>query len=112
DATCNPYLAMAAQLLAGLDGIRRKLDPTAMGFGPYDVNVFSLPAAEREKIGSLPTSLREAMVALRADHEFLLAGDVFSRELIDTWIETKIENEYNEVRNRPHPYEISLYFDA
>ena len=82
DATCNPYLAMAAQLLAGLDGIRRKLDPTAMGFGPYDVNVFSLPAAEREKIGSLPTSLREAMVALRADHEFLLAGDVFSREQI------------------------------
>ncbi len=112
DATCNIYLAMAAQLMAGLDGIRRELDPEAMGFGPYDVNVFALPDEERARIGSLPTSLREAMVALQRDHEFLLAGDVFSEDLIEHWIESKIEKEYNEVRNRPHPYEISLYFDV
>ncbi|MBM4116177.1 type I glutamate--ammonia ligase [bacterium] len=112
DATCNVYLAMAAQLLAGLDGIRRRLDPSQLGFGPYDVNVFALPEAEKARLGSLPTSLREAMLALEADHEFLLAGDVFSRELIAAWIHAKIEDEYNAVRNRPHPYEISLYFDA
>jgi len=98
--------------MAGLDGIRRELDPEAMGFGPYDVNVFALPDEERARIGSLPTSLREAMVALQRDHEFLLAGDVFSEDLIEHWIESKIEKEYNEVRNRPHPYEISLYFDV
>jgi glutamine synthetase len=112
DATCNVYLAMAAQLMAGLDGIRRSLDPVALGFGPYDVNVFKLPEAEKAKLGSLPTSLREAMLALQADQDFLLAGDVFSRELIAAWIQAKIEDEYNAVRNRPHPYEISLYFDA
>jgi glutamine synthetase len=65
DATCNVYLAMAAQLMAGLDGIRRQLDPTRLGFGPYDVNVFKLPEAEKAKLGSLPTSLREAMLAGR-----------------------------------------------
>lgn len=112
DATCNMYLAMAAQLMAGLDGIRRELDPDALGFGPYDVNVFTLPDEEKARIGSLPTSLREAMVALAKDHEFLLAGEVFSPDLIEYWMETKIEKEYNEVRNRPHPYEISLYFDV
>ncbi len=112
DATCNVYLAMAAQLLAGLDGIRRSLDPVKLGFGPYDVNVFKLPEAEKAKLGSLPTSLREAMLALQADQDFLLKGGIFSRELIAAWIQAKIEDEYNAVRNRPHPYEISLYFDA
>ena len=112
DATCNIYLAMAAQLMAGLDGIRRELDPMKLGFGPYDVNVFALPDEEKARIGSLPTSLREAMVALERDQDFLLEGGVFSEDLIAHWIESKIEKEYNEVRNRPHPYEISLYFDV
>ncbi|MBN2170970.1 MAG: type I glutamate--ammonia ligase [Candidatus Krumholzibacteriota bacterium] len=112
DATCNIYLAMAAQLLAGIDGIQRGLDPVDLGFGPYDQNVFEMPEAEKARLGSLPTSLREAMVALQRDHQFLLAGGVFSQDLIEYWIETKIEKEYNEVRNRPHPYEISLYYNA
>jgi glutamine synthetase len=112
DATCNVYLAMAAQLMAGLDGIRRKLDPTALGYGPVDSNVFKLPDAEKARIGSLPTSSREAAVALERDHAFLLAGDVFSQDLIRHWIESKLLDEYNDVRNRPHPYEISLYFDT
>ncbi|MCP4550252.1 MAG: type I glutamate--ammonia ligase [bacterium] len=112
DATCNIYLAMAAQLMAGLDGIRKKIDPTTLGFGPYDVNVFALPEEEKGRIGSLPTSLNEAAQALKRDHAFLLEGDVFSQDLIDHWIESKLLKEYNDVRNRPHPYEISLYYDA
>ena len=112
DATCNIYLAMAAQLMAGIDGIRRELDPTKLGFGPYDTNIFQLPGKELKRIGTLPTSLRESMVALDGDRDFLLHGDVFSNNLIEHWIDTKIEKEYNEVRNRPHPFEISLYFDT
>jgi glutamine synthetase len=112
DASCNIYLAMAAQLMAGLDGIRRKLDPTELGFGPIDTNIYELSDSELNRIGGLPTSLREAMVALNEDRDFLLEGGVFPEELIDFWIETKMEKEYNEVRNRPHPYELSLYFDV
>jgi glutamine synthetase len=112
DASCNIYLAMAAQLMAGLDGIRRGLDPVKMGFGPFDRNIFELPVEEQALIGSLPTSLREAMVALERDHQFLLEGGVFDMDLIETWIESKLEKDYNEVRNRPHPYEVSLYFDV
>ena len=110
DATANPYLAMAAQLLAGIDGIRNKMDPTAMGFGPIDEDIFSWPAEQRARIKALPTSLREALDALQADNGFLLAGDVFSKDLIERWIEYK-RREDREVRNRPHPYEIELYYD-
>lgn len=112
DATCNIYLALAAQLMAGIDGIKKKIDPTQAGFGPYDVNVYDLPPDQRKKIRQLPTSLKEALDSLKSDHEFLLAGGVFTQDLIDSWIDYKMNYEYNEVRNRPHPYEMSLYFDA
>ena len=112
DATCNVYLALAAQLLAGLDGIRRKIDPTAAGFGPIDENIFAWSEARRSSIHQLPGGLDEALRALQADHEFLLAGGVFTEEMIQQWISTKLEAEYYQVRNRPHPYELSLYFDV
>jgi glutamine synthetase len=112
DATCNPYLALAAQLMAGLDGIRRQIDPTAAGFGPIDANIFSWSDEQRAAIKHLPGSLREALDALGADHEFLLEGDVFSEEMLDQWIAFKREAEYYPVRNRPHPYEMQLYFDV
>ncbi|MFP4624163.1 MAG: type I glutamate--ammonia ligase, partial [Gemmatimonadota bacterium] len=112
DATGNIYLSMAAQLMAGVDGIRRKIDPTEHGFGPIDQDVFSLPPEETADIGQLPTSLGEALDALEADHAFLTEGDVFSAELIERWIRTKRDKEVREVRARPHPYEVGLYFDV
>jgi glutamine synthetase len=112
DATCNVYLAMAAQLLAGLDGIKNQIDPTACGFGPYDTDVTKLPEHEKSKISSLPISLIEALHALEMDHEFLLAGEVFSEDLIQRWIKSKLDNDERQVRDRPHPYEMKLYFDA
>ncbi len=110
DATCNPYLAMAAQLLAGIDGIRNKIDPTKMKFGPIDEDIFTWEPAARAKIKALPTSLEAAMDALEQDHEFLLAGDVFEKDMIARWIKQK-RREEREVRDRPHPYEIELYYD-
>jgi glutamine synthetase len=110
DATCNPYIAMAAMLLAGLDGIKNEIDPTAAGFGPIDVNIFSLTPEERAHIKQLPTSLGEALTALKADHGFLLVGDVFSEEMLIDWITAKMCEE-RELQLRPHPYEIELYFD-
>lgn len=114
DATCNPYLAMAAMLLAGLDGIERQLDPRDLGFGPYDQGVFhrSTEAELREKIRPLPRSLAEALDALGADHAFLLKGGVFTEDIIDTWIASKTETEAMEIQQRPHPYEIELYFNV
>jgi len=112
DATCNIYLALSALLLAGIDGIKNRIDPVAQGFGPYDINIFDIPPAEKKKIRSLPTSLKEALDALRDDHEFLLAGDIFSETLIESWIDHKLNKEFNMVRSRPHPYEISLYYDV
>jgi glutamine synthetase len=112
DATCNIYMALAAQLLAGLDGIQKKIDPTEAGFGPIDANIFSWTDEQRSKIKALPSSLTEALAALEQDHDFLLAGSVFSPELIRQWINYKREVEDYQVRNRPHPYEMSLYFDV
>ena len=112
DATCNVYLALAGQLLAGLDGIRQKIDPTAHGFGPIDANIFSWTEEQRAGIQKLPSSMREAMQALEDDHQFLLAGDVFAEDMILQWIRYKLEQEYYQVRNRPHPFEVSLYFDV
>ncbi len=111
DATGNVYLMLAAQLLAGLDGIRRQLDPTALGFGPIDADVFSWSAEQRATIKPLPTSLGEALQALRADHDFLLADGVFSQELIERWIASRAEED-TAVRTRPHPYEMRLYYDS
>jgi glutamine synthetase len=112
DATCNVYLALTAQLMAGLDGIVRQIDPTAAGFGPFDTNVFAWSAEERKKIKGLPTSLSIALEALADDHDFLLAGDVMDEGLIQDWIDYKMNHEYLEVRDRPHPYEMALYFDV
>jgi glutamine synthetase len=112
DATGNTYLMLAAMLMAGLDGIQNKIDPTANGFGPIDQNIFAWTDEQRGAIKSLPSSLNEALRALEADHDFLTAGGVFSDELIRQWVEYKRNYEYFAVRNRPHPYEMSLYFDV
>lgn len=111
DATCNIYLALAVQLMAGLDGIRRRLDPRALGYGPIDQNIFAWNEEQRRAIKPLPASLREALDALDKDHDFLLQGGVFDEGQIAEWIKVK-SDEYYGVRNRPHPYEIALYFDA
>ena len=104
------YLALAAQLLAGLDGIQRRIDPTEAGYGPIDDDIFSWPADRRATIQRLPASLEEALMALKADHAFLLAGGVFSEDLIAKWIDHKMKAEVLQVMNRPHPYEMTLYF--
>ncbi len=112
DATCNPYLTMAAQLMAGLDGIRRELDPTSLGFGPFDEDVFRWSAERRKAIRPLPRDLDQALVALRKDHAFLLEGDVFTPDLIDAFIRYKREKELDPLLRRPHPFEMELYYDA
>jgi glutamine synthetase len=111
DATCNPYLAMAAMLLAGLDGIKRHIDPQKAGFGPFEVDIFRTDPQEVAKIKRLPTSLKEALEALERDHKFLLQGHVFTKDLLEAWMEQKMR-EADDVRQRPHPYEISLYYDV
>jgi glutamine synthetase len=113
DATCNPYLAMAAMLLAGIDGIKNRLDPSKLGFGPYDQNLF-LPENEAilKSIKSLPASLDSALNALQEDHRFLTEGNVFTEDLLQTWVDTKMTGEFLDVRNRPHPREFDLYFDC
>jgi glutamine synthetase len=110
DPSCNPYLAFAAMLMAGLDGIRRRMD--ASRFGPLDVNTYELPPEEAAKVKSVPGSLAAVLDALEADHEFLLEGDVFTRDLLETWIAYKRERELHEVNIRPHPYEFYLYYDV
>ena len=112
DATCNPYLAFAAILMAGLDGIKRKADPVKMGFGPLDKNTYELEPEEASKIKSVPGSLGAALDALESDHEFLLEGDVFTRDLLDTWLDYKRTKELHEVNIRPVPYEFFLYYDV
>jgi glutamine synthetase len=110
DAMGNPYLAISAQLLAGLDGMRRCLDPTALGFGPVDEDIFAWPADRRARIKALPTALGQALDALDGDRAFLLDGDAFSDDLIDRWIARR-RSEEREVVGRPHPYEYELYYD-
>jgi glutamine synthetase len=110
DATCNPYLAMSAQLLAGIDGIQNQIDPTREGFGPFDEDVFSWTPEKRATIKSLPTSLEVALSALKEDHAFLLIENVFTEELIANWIKAK-QMDIEEIRLRPHPYEVEKYFD-
>jgi len=107
DPTCNPYLAFAAMLMAGLDGIINQIDPGE----PMETNIYDLPPEEAAKIKSAPGSLIEALEALRADHEFLLRGDVFCEDLVQTWIDWKIENEVDPCRLRPTPWEFMLYYD-
>ncbi|MEW5909242.1 MAG: type I glutamate--ammonia ligase [Thermodesulfobacteriota bacterium] len=107
DPSCNGYLAFSAMLMAVMDGIENKIDPG----DPLDKNIYDLPAEELEHIESAPGSLEDSLKALKEDHAFLLKGDVFTKDVIDTWIEYKTANEINPVRLRPHPYEFQLYFD-
>lgn len=109
DATCNPYYAYAAILMAGLDGIENKIDPKAMGWGPYDFNLYSLSDEEKAKIDSLPSSLEEALDALEKDHDYLTKGGVFPQRLLDIWVEKK-KNDAKLVNETPHPMEFSLYY--
>ncbi len=111
DATGNPYLTMAALLSAGLDGMERRIDPTTNGHGPFDVDLHSLPEAERSHIVPLPARLEEALTELREDSGFLTATGVFPRGFVDAWIEQKAQ-EAEEVRTRPHPTEYRLFFDC
>lgn len=110
DATCNPYYAFSAMLMAGLDGIKNKIDPVKAGYGPYDVNLYNLSKREQAKIKALPKSLDEALDALEKDHQFLLEGGVFPKRLIEIWIERKRE-EARKVSQIPHPVEFALYYD-
>jgi len=108
DPTANPYLAFAAMLMAGLDGIKNKIDPGE----PTDINIYEAPADVLAKIPSTPGSLAEALDALEKDHAFLLEGNVFTKDLIETYINYKRENEVNPVNIQPHPHEFKLYYDA
>lgn len=107
DPSCNGYLAFSAMLMAVIDGIENKMDPGE----PLDKNIYNLPPEELADIDSAPGSLEEALSALNDDQEFLLKGDVFTKDVIDMWIEYKTKNEVNEVNLRPHPHEFFLYFD-
>ena len=98
--------------MAGLDGIRKKMDPGKMGFGPFDMNVFSLTKKERNRIRPLPGTLSQALEALAKDHAFLLEGGVFDKTMIEDWIALKTEKDVLPVRNRTHPLEVQLYLDC
>jgi glutamine synthetase len=107
DPSANPYLAFAAMLMAGLDGIANKMDPGA----PVDKDLYDLPPEELAQVPSVPGSLEESLDALEADHEFLLAGGVFTEDLIADWVSYKRAREVDEIRLRPHPWEFALYYD-
>ncbi len=107
DPSCNPYMAFAALLMAGLDGIQNKIDPGE----PMDKDLYDLPPEEKALIPQVPGSLAEALTALSKDHEFLTKGDVFTEDVLNTWIEYKRVREVEAVNLRPHPYEFMLYFD-
>lgn len=112
DSTSNPYLAFAAILMAGLDGIKNQLDPMKLGFGPLDRNIYTMSSAELAEIKSVPGSLGEALENLKADHDWLLAGDVFTEDLVQTWIDLKKKDEVDVINLRPHPMEFELYFNS
>ena len=107
DPSANPYLAFSACLMAGIDGIKRRIEPAA----PIDKDLYELPPAEYQDIAKLPGSLEAALDALREDHEFLTEGDVFTQDLIDTWLDYKETNEVAPMRAYPHPYEYQMYYD-
>ena len=107
NSTCNPYLAFSAMMLAGLDGVRDRIEPPA----PMDKDLYDLPPEELAGVPQVPGSLEEVLNALEADHDYLLAGGVFTPDLIETWINFKRLKEIDEVRLRPHPWEFYLYYD-
>ncbi len=108
DATCNPYLAFAAMLCAGIDGIKNQIDPGE----PLDVDIYELSPEELSKVPSTPGSLEGALEALENDHAFLTETGVFTEDFIQTWIAYKLDKEVNPMRLRPHPYEFALYYDV
>jgi len=108
DPTANGYLAMSAMLMAGLDGIQNRIEPPK----PIDKDLYELPAEEKKDIKQTPGSLRQTLLALKEDHEFLLKGDVFTKDLIENYINYKLEHECDAMDLRPHPYEFYLYADA
>jgi glutamine synthetase len=107
DPSCNPYLAFAAMMMAGLDGVLNKIDPGE----PLDKDIYDLSPEEMKVVPSMPASLEEALDALEDDHHFLLKGDVFTEELLENYIAYKRKSEADAVRLRPHPYEFALYYD-
>ena len=107
DPSANPYLAFSAMLLAGIDGIRNKIEPAE----PIDKDLYELPPDEHADIDVVPTSLSAVMDSLESDHEFLLQGDVFTADLIETWIDYKRTHEILPIAARPHPHEFELYYD-
>ena len=107
DPSSNPYLAFAAMLMAGIDGIRNKIEPPA----PVDKDLYDLPPDELASIQQVPGSLPEVLAALEADHDYLTAGGVFPEDLIETWVEYKRVNEVDPIRFRPHPHEFEMYYD-
>ncbi len=107
DPSCNPYYAFPAMLMAGLDGIENRIEPPE----PMDKDLYDLPPEEKKNVKSVVGSLDAALDALEQDHEFLLKGDVFTQDVIDTWIGYKREKEVDAIRLRPHPHEFALYYD-
>ncbi|MBW3665194.1 MAG: type I glutamate--ammonia ligase [Actinobacteria bacterium] len=107
DPSCNPYLAFSAMLMAGLDGVRNKIEPP----DPVDKDIYDLPPEELRNLPGVPRSLEEALAALEDSHDFLLEGGVFTEDLIETWVEYKMDSEVAQMGLRPHPYEFDLYFD-
>ncbi|MEX0601340.1 MAG: glutamine synthetase, partial [Rhodothermales bacterium] len=108
DPSCNGYLTFSAMLMALLDGIENEIDPGE----PLDRDIYEMTPDELAATEKTPASLEEALDALQNDHEFLLRGDVFTDDLIETWISYKFENELEPLRLRPHPYEFFLYYDS
>ncbi len=107
DPSCNPYLSFSAMLMAAIDGIQNKIHPGE----PLDKDIYDLPPEELARVPKAPGSLEESLLALRDNHDFLLRGDVFTEDVIDTWIKYKLEKEVDAMRLRPHPYEFCLYYD-
>ena len=107
DPSCNPYMAFAAMLMAGLDGVENKMDPGP----PLDKDIYELDPEEVSSTPSMPGSLEEALDALERDHAFLLKEEVFTEELLRTYVDYKRSKEVEAIRLRPHPYEFALYYD-
>ncbi|MDO4582286.1 MAG: type I glutamate--ammonia ligase [Bacillota bacterium] len=110
DATCNPYFAYAAILMAGLDGVENKIDPRVEGWGPYDFNLYNLSEEDKKKIQGLPPTFRKALRALDEDHDYLLKGGVFSERLLKIWYQRKLA-EADTIESYPHPAEYKYYYD-
>jgi len=107
DPSCNPYMAFSAMLMAGLDGIENKMDPGQ----PLDKDIYELDPEALASVPSMPGSLEEALDELERDYTFLLKGDVFTEELLRTYVDYKRSKEVDAIRRRPHPYEFALYYD-